>query len=247
MLWREQWQPPDTTGTTGANGDEDDMAKSRSTTPTDDQPAALAKPEEAQKGEAPPSRQERWERAKQLGGRAQDGDEAAMEELRALMRDDSKLLDLPYAVIETLVAEQLKAAFGQDLLMREGMEQRMRAMRKELAAEGNTPLERLLIDRIVVCWLQVQHADHRYASLGNCSIVQGDYFQRFQDRAHRRFLSACKALAVVRRLAIPALQVNIGEKQVNIATANAAAAGTAAPAPPDPGRLPDGEAQSETG
>ena len=224
------------------------MAKSRSTTPTDDQPAALAKSEEAQKeGEAPPSKQERWKRVKQLAGRAQDGDEAAMEELRTLMRDDSKLLDLPYAVIETLVAEQLKAAFGQDLLMREGMEQRMRAMRKELAAEGNTPLERLLIDRIVVCWLQVQHPDHRYASLDSCSIAQGDYFQRFQDRAHRRFLSACKALAVVRRLAIPALQVNIGEKQVNIAAANAPAAGMAAPASPASGRLPSGEEQSGTG
>jgi hypothetical protein len=36
-------------------------------------------------------------------------------------------------------------------------------------------------------------------------------------RAHRRLLSALEALARVRKLALPALQVNIGQDQVNMA------------------------------
>jgi hypothetical protein len=48
------------------------------------------------------------------------------------------------------------------------------------------------------------------------SLDQGDYYQRHQDRAHKRYLSAVRALAQVRRLLTPAVQVNIGGQQVNI-------------------------------
>jgi hypothetical protein len=43
------------------------------------------------------------------------------------------------------------------------------------------------------------------------TLQQGEYFQRRQDRAHRRYLSAIRSLAAVRRLQVPtAVQVNIG-------------------------------------
>ena len=38
-----------------------------------------------------------------------------------------------------------------------------------------------------------------------------------QDRAHRRYLSAIRTLAQVRRLLTPAVQINVGENQVNVA------------------------------
>ena len=37
------------------------------------------------------------------------------------------------------------------------------------------------------------------------------------DRAQRRYLAASKTLAQMRKLRVPAVQVNIGEKQVNVA------------------------------
>ena len=67
---------------------------------------------------------------------------------------------------------------------------------------------------------QVQDADVRYAQgQKDCTIAQSDYYQRRMDRAHRRFLSAVRTLAVVRRLALPVLlaQVNVAAKQqVNV-------------------------------
>jgi hypothetical protein len=42
------------------------------------------------------------------------------------------------------------------------------------------------------------------------------YRQKVLDGVHGRYLSAIKCLADVRRLALPALQVNIAEKQVNV-------------------------------
>jgi hypothetical protein len=44
-----------------------------------------------------------------------------------------------------------------------------------------------------------------------------NYHQRKIDRAHARLLSAVRTLAQVRKLAVPALQLNIAKKQVNVA------------------------------
>jgi hypothetical protein len=52
----------------------------------------------------------------------------------------------------------------------------------------------------------------------------GMYYQKAIDRAHKRYLSAIKTLAVVREPAVPVLQVNIARKQVNMAGACPAAA-----------------------
>jgi hypothetical protein len=49
------------------------------------------------------------------------------------------------------------------------------------------------------------------------SMELAAHFQRCIDRAHVRYLTSLKTLAVVRKLALPVLQVNIAKKQVNIA------------------------------
>lgn len=92
-------------------------------------------------------------------------------------------------------------------------------MLAELAGPSPTPLERLLVERIVASWLQTYHYDILCAQAGNITIDQGDYMQRRQDRAHKRYLSAIKSLAVVRRLLRPSVQVNIAQQQVNVAAA----------------------------
>jgi hypothetical protein len=49
------------------------------------------------------------------------------------------------------------------------------------------------------------------------TIRQAEFQLRRVESAHRRFLSAVATLARVRKLALPALQVNIGANQVNVA------------------------------
>jgi hypothetical protein len=45
------------------------------------------------------------------------------------------------------------------------------------------------------------------------SVSQADFQQRKVDRAHRRFLSALRTLAQIRKLALPSLMVNIARNQ----------------------------------
>ena len=110
----------------------------------------------------------------------------------------------------------IKACAQDDFQFAEDLEEKVEELRQELAGPCPSALEQLLVDRIVCCWIQVNHADAYVAvNQKRFTAEQGDYHQRRQDRAQRRFLQACKALAQVRKLEIN-VQVNIAEKQINV-------------------------------
>jgi hypothetical protein len=152
--------------------------------------------------------------------RAQRGDESTLPVLR-------KILEMPkgVAALGGELAEQAERAFiramgGDDLTYREAVTRKLELLRAELLGENPTSVERLLVERAVACWLQVQDADIRYAqNQGKLNIKQADYNLRRMDAANRRYLAALKALALVRKLAVPVLQVNIAKRQVNVAAA----------------------------
>ena len=93
-------------------------------------------------------------------------------------------------------------------------------MREGLAGVDPTPLERLLTERVVATWLQLQFFEHLYfQSLMNLTNSQDEYYQKRIDRAHKRHLSAVRTLAQVRKLLKPGgvNQINIADQQVNVA------------------------------
>jgi len=107
---------------------------------------------------------------------------------------------------------------GDSALTRAGLRRKLAAMRGELAGPEASPLERLLVERVVACWLQSYHADFAYAgALKELPPKEAEHYQRRQDRAARQYLKALRNLAEVRRLLVPTVQVNIAKRQVNIA------------------------------
>jgi hypothetical protein len=54
--------------------------------------------------------------------------------------------------------------------------------------------------------------DRRYIDPSDLTFKAAEYFDSRRDHAHKRFLSACKTLATVRKLALPAIQVNVAHK-----------------------------------
>jgi hypothetical protein len=91
--------------------------------------------------------------------------------------------------------------------------------RREIGGEAQSPLERLLVDRVVLCWLQATFADARYAQrmTDGLTFKEGEYFQRQCERAQRQLLKAVQTLATVRRLLTPTVQLNVAENQINVA------------------------------
>jgi len=101
------------------------------------------------------------------------------------------------------------------------------SMRDELGYATASGLERLLMDRVVVCWLRVQQAEHIKVDKDKDGITLqwATVWERRLAIAHRNFLSACKTLAQVRKLLKPRVtQVNIGGQQVNVANIDGASA-----------------------
>jgi hypothetical protein len=97
------------------------------------------------------------------------------------------------------------------------------AMKDEFGYAAAPPLERLLIEQVVLCWFHFNLVDMEYTSVMGQSLSPstGDHWERRLSAAQRRYLRACEALARIRKLArsTPALQVNIaadGGQQINV-------------------------------
>ena len=171
-------------------------------------------------GELLPAR--RSELVDQLRGvveKAQDGDEEALTKVKEIFREAPGMARIFADLAGEAERSLVKRLTGGDPVVREALPVRLKTMRKELAGSDPSVLERLLAERIVACWLQLQHAEIIYAqNLGSMNITQSEYHQRRLDKLHRRYLSAIKALAQIRRMG-PAVQINIAEKQVNMTDA----------------------------
>ena len=95
---------------------------------------------------------------------------------------------------------------GTDLVAAESLARRAEALGAELAGPAPSPLEGLLAERVVACWLQVHYGDAKAAEAAQVSLRQATFAQKRQDAAHRRYLSAVGALATVRRLRATAVE-----------------------------------------
>lgn len=162
------------------------------------------------------SQQEKLDR---LLAKAQEGDRSVLPALRKMLDEGSDSWDQLGDVALQAQRSLVSLYAGKNSLASEALERTLAEMRAWLEGPTTSPLERLLADRVVTCWLAVHEAERMYAGQlrGDGIIALADFLQRRLDAAHRRYLSAIKTLAQVRRLLGPTVQVNIAEKQVNVA------------------------------
>jgi len=150
---------------------------------------------------------------------AQDGNEKALSKVRQILKEDPRMARIFVDLAAEAERSLIKTVSGDDPLVQVALPPQLEAMRKELAGTEASPLERLLAERIVACWLQLQYADAIYAqNLSKLNMAQSEYHQRRLDRLHRRYLSAIKALAQIRKLGPVVQMINIAEKQINTAS-----------------------------
>ena len=91
----------------------------------------------------------------------------------------------------------------EDAVRKRGINLAADELRSTLGNDTGDPLERLLIERIACNWIEVHLVEQLTNQLradGQASLDQVEYYQKFLDRTQRRFLSACKTLAQVRKL-----------------------------------------------
>ncbi len=152
--------------------------------------------------------------------KAEKGDKKALPALRKWLDANpaywDRLADLARTTQDSLI---MKISGEKDLAAQEMYERKCAAMRQELAGPSASPLERLLVERVVMCWLHLYYAEAIYTqNIGDLTLRQAEFHQQRITKAHNRYLSSIRTLAQVRRLGVPAIQVNVGEQQVNVAS-----------------------------
>lgn len=154
----------------------------------------------------------RQERLKFLTDRAKGGGQWALDQLRATEPEYVEGLVAGYTDLQKIVEEFLVTKIGGEgnLLFREGVRRMLNAERARLCGPDPSPLERVIVGRILICMLHAYRAD--MIDLGE-NPVQA---QEIRDRTTRRLLRACRDLAEVRKLLGPNIQVNIADRQVNV-------------------------------
>jgi hypothetical protein len=85
------------------------------------------------------------------------------------------------------------------------MHRKLDRLRDELLGPRPMPLERLLVERVVSCWLYLEYLEFVFYNKESVTLELGACYQQSISAAQKRYLAAIKSLAVVRRLAVPVL------------------------------------------
>jgi hypothetical protein len=131
--------------------------------------------------------------------RANKGDPESLRRLRDVLDANPEIWrrvgDLAAHALLTLAR---LIAEGDQLLF-ESIQRKAADLEAELLAEAPTSLERLGVQRVVACWLQLQYADTMVCTARE-NVTQSKFWSGQQDRAHRRYQSSVKQLLAIREL-----------------------------------------------
>jgi hypothetical protein len=132
--------------------------------------------------------------AKSLLERAARGDTTVLDELKKLL-DDQPGVWRAYGDLAARAQESwVDLAAGTNLLLKESLERHAQALRAEVAGPNAPPLERLLAERVVATWLQLNYADAdaavaRKRGVGAATLRE---LAKRQESAERRHQAAVK-------------------------------------------------------
>lgn len=89
---------------------------------------------------------------------------------------------------------------------------------QSLLLPTDTALEKLAISQVVAAHILHTTIQSRYinAAQNRTSLIAADFWERRLDSSLRRYLRALEALARLRRLALPPVQINIAHTQTNL-------------------------------
>jgi hypothetical protein len=147
-----------------------------------------------------PAGAEAAERLQQLVRRAEQGDQSVLPELRAVLDRDPGLWRFAGDLARLAEDSMIALAAGHNLLLKESLSRKVAELKAELAGPTPSLLDRLLAERVAICWLMASYSDTAYAQAKGTPAPAIEHAWRRQDSAGKRYAEAIKLLATVRRL-----------------------------------------------
>src|SRR5262249_34100112 len=135
---------------------------------------------------------------KSLLERGNAGDVTVLPALKRAFDENPELAALLGNLVGHAERSVLALAAGPSLTAKEAIARMVADLRSRLVGTARSELEKLLVDRVCISWIEVYHGD---VDLAQRLLQQPDWLagtaaaQKRLDRAHARFLAAVKALA----------------------------------------------------
>lgn len=136
----------------------------------------------------------------ELVRRARAGDESVAEHLQWILDRHPEIWHQLGDLAGHAEQTWLKLYAGKDLAIKASAARKLAALRTDLLGVFPTPLERLLVDRIVVSWLRVAHLTLAAGLPNEMPPGQRDMIERRLERAEKQHVAAIRSLAVLRKL-----------------------------------------------
>jgi hypothetical protein len=148
----------------------------------------------------------------------------AWDEIRRRTKGDTdRFIRLGFGDLEHLHEVALLSEIAHGDLNREAIAANIDRMAADLKGPNPTALEKLLINRILMCWLYLQWREQFLVTGTGDAPARREYVCRMFDRAHKRYLASIKALAQLRKLNLPSITIVTsqgGPQQVNLEPAD---------------------------
>ena len=117
-----------------------------------------------------------------------------------------------------VTAEQMLTHMVKHDGLRIAISEEMELMRDNLGYASAAPIERMMIDHIVMCWVRLQLVEMEYTEVivRRGAVKYIEHVEKRLNAAQRRYIRATEASTRIRKLIsqTPALQVNIANQQI---------------------------------
>ena len=146
--------------------------------------------------------------------RAIAGDQTVVPQLKAAFDQNPEFVRMFGDLVLHAEESLLTLSAGNDLFAKEAIRRQLQAVRQQL--NGTSALEKLLVDRIAISWLEVYQCDLDLANLLQAkagTTPAATHAERRLNSANQRFLASVRALVTAQKLLRPALspiQIAVG-------------------------------------
>ena len=160
---------------------------------------------------------------KLLVEQANGGDPAALEQLRSVLDNHPQIWQQVGDVARHAELLVIRLVAGEDELLMQSLRRKLDDLKAQLGGDSPSPLERLAVERITSCWLQLQHIDALVAK-ATPGTVEATFLLKRQGQADRAYTAAVKALTTIRQL-LPAGGGDFGRQTTSDSEGTAASDG----------------------
>jgi hypothetical protein len=141
-----------------------------------------------------------------------------LQAIRKFLIEYPEFSKIVFDTVDTTQAQIIKNYVGSEVAQI-AIEEHAAYIRAEMGYHEAPIMEKMLIENIITAWLRVQWLEFLITARmsGEFRIPAMEFWQKSLASAQRSYLAACETLAKIRKMKLPNIQLNIGDKQINVA------------------------------